>query len=199
MPPPEYPPGKYEFGVRVYASLEDLLSGGEEEDLPPGEYPYNDWGRLLELSHNRPSDGYYYQLRRGQQEVWQWQHILHACADLPMDETDSDRAYEDLPESFPDDPAIQFARGEIVKTSSSFRCWRNLRDAQNPAAFDKSYLCSGVWTVRDRGYYLDDGGLEELPAAEGGCYYFLELETQGRPRCWTCEVLLLEAMSGGGA
>jgi hypothetical protein len=112
---------------------------------------------------------------------------------MPPEEIDSEWAYQDLPQPFPDDPAIQFALGEVVEMRSSFRCWGYLRDAQNPEKFDASYECSGIWTVRDRGYFLDLEGELQLPDATDGCYYFLELENKVRERCWTYEQLLLEA------
>ena len=199
MPPPSYRPSKFKFGVRVYPSLEDLLCGGREEELPPGEYPYVDWGRLLDLKHDNPSDGYYYRLNCGPQEGWQWQHILLASETMAPDEIDSDWAYEGLPESFPDDLSPQLMLGETLRAASSFPCWEYLRDAQNPEKFDASQEGSGVWTVRDRGYYLDLDGELPLLDTKDACYFFYELESGKRERCWTYEQLLLgRGISGQG-
>lgn len=191
MPPPIYPPSNFEFGVRVYPSLEDLLCGGTEEELPPGEYPCVDWGRLLTLKHDNPSDGYYYRLDCGPQEGWQWQHILHASETMAPDEINVDWAYEDLPQPFPEGLSPQWGLGETVRKGSSFPCWKYLRDAQNPLKFDANYKSSGVWTVRDRGYFLDTEGELPLPPAEEGCYFFYELASEKGGRCWTYEQLLL--------
>ena len=194
MPPPNYPPKNYEYEVQVYASLEDLFCGGEQEELPPGEYPYDDWGRLLSLKHGHHSDGYYFLLRNGSREYWQWQHVLTACGRMPPGEINDDWAYEGLPRISSDARAFRFARGDTVKMASPVRCWEYLRHAQNPDRFDASHECSGVWTLLDRGYYEDLDGELPLPEAEDE-YYFYELKSEGGGKRWTYEQLLFGANS----
>lgn len=194
MPPPNYPPSDYTFGVRVYTSLEDLFCGGHEEALPPGNYPYTDWGRWNEFQHCHRSDGYYFQLRPGQQEVWQWQHILWACTSMSPDEIDPDWSDEDLPPISPGGPTIHPARGETIDVPGSFRCWGHLRDAQNPERFEESGTCSGKFTVQDRAYYDDVDGDIPLESKDDWCL-LLELETSRGKRCWTYQELLMSAMS----